>query len=315
MNRLLDQTYLVYKCNSAPFNHGELLETQSHYISKQLSLLLYTTYASTNSDLIPKFRSSDDVLDKLRITSGVSTTLDGFSVAYIRVRVINNLAPPQMYVFMSVDEDRVDQARDTPGKQEFKARLLLKSPLPYELVTQILENVPEMSEPLIIRRLDVSSPCITNVINAISKKALDIGERCGVKTDESFLQAVFGTLDLVYSVPIANDSLRSIQVSVPSTDTGELLKASSEPIVVSLHAWLSKTTKMNFDNLPIKSVVSSIVHLSDDGKIRLCNNTSVSYQIDLISQRRGASAASSDAGGYDLFLLEAVYQGLVSSAY
>lgn len=310
MNKLLDQIYRIYKCNASPLDEGELLEVQSQYILKQLSLLLYTTYASTNNDLIPKFRSSEDVLSKLRITSGVSTTRDGFSAAFIRVRAVNNLAPTQMCVF--VKRNDVHGLQRNKGL-EFDARVLIKSSLSNQLFTQILESIPQMSEPLIIRRLDVASHHITNVLNALSEKALALCDNSAYKPDDTFLDSVFGTLDLAYTVPLSNDSLRSIQISVPSTDTGKLLRSSLGPIAVSLHEWLSKTTRMRFERLAMKSVVSGIVHLSDDGKIKLCNNNSVSYQLHSMNQKEGPSDSADDADLYVLFLLEGVYLGLIAS--
>lgn len=230
MKFLLDYGFLVYRAYQCPvFTEAHKLLILSHIAS-----YIYLKYQSSSSDLIPKYKSSDDV--QVTVTSG------------------NSIYSETEISYLFIDEESVQVVAFV--KHADGIIVLIKSHMPLFLA-QMLESL-DLELPLVLQSLPVTNRRIHLVIN-------NMGEL--VAEDSSCI----GNVDIVFTPKekLFGDSLREIMINIPSKDSRRILKDSTLPPLKALMDWLTSQTSLQFSNLVLKKFECQILSIQISGHLTI----------------------------------------------
>lgn len=176
--RLLNHTFTSYKSNAVP-------ELSPHlgFIQDHLASYLYNKYLTTNSDLIVRFKSPQDVHVKLKVHQYNEIT-------YLLISS-NYLVSNQLVVWVP-----------TGSSMDYNTLVLIKSPIPSFLVNCLLSI--DHSPPLVLSKKTLSNNNLTQLIDSLAQK----------------LQ--FSHLHIIYESALGNDSLKNITVELGQSDLAKL---------------------------------------------------------------------------------------------
>lgn len=233
MKFLLDHAFLVYRAYQCPI----ITEAHKQLIQSHIASYIYLKYQSSSSDLIPKYKSSDDV--RVTVTSG-NLTATGTEVTYL-----------------IIDEDLVQMVAFVKHADGFIA--LIKSHMPLFLI-QMLESL-DLDTPLVLQSLPISSKHIHLVVN-------NMGDL--VSEDPNCI----GNVDLVFAPKekLFGDSLREIILTIPSKDSRRILKDTKLSPLKALISWLTDQTSLQFSNLLLKKFDSQILSIHISGRLTISSD-------------------------------------------
>lgn len=141
MDLLRDATFHVYKAYQLP----TFLEAHTKQIREHVANYIYIKYTSSTSDLIPRYRSADDV--NAKVEAGVKR-YDAFTISHIAIEPL-----AQVVAFIEKDD---------------KVLVLVKSPTPIFLV-QMLESL-QFSTPLILQLHAITGQDIQRLVNGLASE-------------------------------------------------------------------------------------------------------------------------------------------------
>lgn len=221
MKFLLDQSFLVYRANQLPIFTAFHRERAAFLVASYV----YTKYTSTTTDVIPKYRSEDDV--DVTANSHILETTD-LNFSYM---TIDAPSSTHLFIFMKAGDEVI---------------VLIQSSMAVFLV-QMMESL-DFSTPLILHPLRITSKLITKLINGLHPLTLE---------DSSIL----GEINLAFAPPIklSSDHLKQILVTVPRDDSKRLFRDLQDPPMNVICAWLEKATTLKFHNLSLRSVACDVL--------------------------------------------------------
>uniref|UniRef100_A0A0L0NXI2 Uncharacterized protein n=1 Tax=Candidozyma auris TaxID=498019 RepID=A0A0L0NXI2_CANAR len=230
MRFLLDQNFHVYKADSVPTFTKSHLATIEDYTANYV----YNKYISTTTDTVSKYESVEDV--EIDVNADLINEGD-LTVSYVYIK--HGLAS-QMACFIEINKNVL---------------ALLKSGAP-EFLVNLLEAV-DFDKPVLLRPQPVNSEGIGALVDSMAPVLrVDLG--------------IMGNIDITFTpkVKLQKDSLKEILINVPKKDSSRLLKGSEKPMQ-ELVLWLSKATRVKFQNLETKTFTSDLICISKNGRIRL----------------------------------------------
>lgn len=233
MKFLLDQPFLVYRAYQCPV----ITESHKSLIRSRIASYIYLKYHSSSSDLIPKYKSTDDV--SVTVTSG-NLTDSGTEITYI-----------------VIDEDVVQVVAFVKHADGIIA--LIRSHMPLFLI-QMLESL-DLEIPLVLQSLTISTKTIYTVIDNMHQL---------VRVDPNCI----GNVDLVFTPKekLLGDSLREILITIPGKDTRRILTDTQLLPLEALTSWLTDQTSVQFSNLFLKKFDSQILSLHTPGRLAIASD-------------------------------------------
>lgn len=230
MKFLLDHAFLAYRVSQFPI----ITNVHKTLIQSRIASYIYLKYLSSSSDLIPKYKSSDDV--DVTITSGNVSASDT-EVTYL----IINEELLQMVVFVNYAGGVI---------------ALVKSHMPL-FVILMLESL-DLDTPLVLQSIPISTEIIHKVVDGMDQI---------VQEDPN----CFGNVDLLFlpKEKLFGDSLREISLYIPSRDTKRIIKSTQLPPLKALLSWLTDQTSLKFSNLTLRKFDSQLLSIHASGRLSL----------------------------------------------
>lgn len=225
---LRDTVFRVYRTNQLP----TLSVSHKDLITSLVAKYLYTKYKNSNNDLIPRFKSANDVKVNTVIES---SELQQFTFLHIS---IEHGPSTQTVVFIQKNDKFIS---------------FIRLPLPLFLV-EVLESL-DLENPLALEQCSLTSEFITTCVN-------------GLNTDDP---SAFGQIDLSFlpKKALTGNSLKEIKISFPREDSNKILRKKDKPLDC-LYDWLEKTTTLKFRNLDLSSLSCSIIAIKSNTVSILC---------------------------------------------
>lgn len=294
---ILDQTFQVFKANgSLPYTYFTPADSFRASVSQDavasaepqtgfalfldnFAKFLYLYLRRTSplvldswSELITSINSYIDLLNQLKVSSGGSVQEnDHYEITYFSIRHASvRILPRQTMVFIK------KRQREESGK-DFNTVVLVKSPnaAMCEALLRIVECVDEAPYPLVIKPSRISQEYIVQAIDHLNR------------TNHVL---VFGDIELTFdTAKLVGDNLRQIGVFIGQQDLDKIARvdgagAGDVSLTDQLFAHLKVACSLNLRPLPLARIVTSIVNISQDGKIKIHraiqNAAPVSYKAD-----------------------------------
>ncbi|OBA21553.1 hypothetical protein METBIDRAFT_12047 [Metschnikowia bicuspidata var. bicuspidata NRRL YB-4993] len=217
---LRDRGFRVYKANQLP----TLSVAHQDFITSLVAKYFYTKYTKSTNDLIPRYKSAEDVKVAVRSEKSVLGEL-----SLLHLSIEHGLSM-QTVVF-------IQNAQKTVS--------LIRLPIPLFLV-EVLESL-DLDLAFALQPVALTHDFVHKYVN-------------GLKILISEDPSVMGQIDLVFSPrqALTGNSLRNILVTFPKEDSSSILQKESPPLDC-LYDWLAKTTTLKFKNLDVSSFSSRLV--------------------------------------------------------
>lgn len=240
---LLTQTFRIGRCTSllSPTSPTISSEKLEYKIRIPLSKHLYEQYRSqlkVNDKDSVEYESYKDILRVLKIAYG-NVDKDQYRIQYIQFHC-TGLLPNQMFVFIKDITDPDDNFTLVLNKISPKVKL-------NRFIVELLEDLNH--DPLIIKPFNLPNDFIPNLINQLLTK----------------LEDIHGSMELVYTTEDKTKLLRNMIVEIRKSDLESLY---TEQLYEDICNFLYTNTKIRFNRLVIERLNSSLMNLSNDGKIK-----------------------------------------------
>ncbi|GEQ67778.1 hypothetical protein JCM33374_g1443 [Metschnikowia sp. JCM 33374] len=221
---LRDKGFRVYTANQYP----SLSVPHKAFIESLVAQYFYTKYTNSTSDLIPRFKSAQDV--------HVSVTTETLSLQDLRLLHLSVVhgSSTQTVVFVAHNDTYL---------------ALIRSPSPVFLA-EVLESL-SLDRPLSLRPLKLTHEFITGYVNGLGA-LLDPSGEGSDGTGEEPSTVGFGpvAMSFVPRKPLTGASLKEICVEFPKEDTSRILRKGTPPLDC-LYEWLKRTTTLQFQNIDL----------------------------------------------------------------
>ncbi|RLV94889.1 hypothetical protein JA1_001386 [Spathaspora sp. JA1] len=240
---LLNQTFKVFRSNTtlSPTT-TKLSHRQLEKFRISLCKYLYRKYRESlkyNEELIIQYQTYRDIITDVTILNGTIDKSDN-RIQYLILKSSNKtLLSRQVIIFVS--------STTSSDESSLVLNKTTNQPDVNNYIIDLLEDINDI--PLLIKPFSFPTEFIPNLINQLSSQVEKVGD-----------------LQLVYSPPLTNSTLRNFIIDIPKEDLPKLFK---ENLYNDICEFLFNVSKVKFDKVKVDRFKCSLVNVSNDGKFKL----------------------------------------------
>ncbi|EGW31797.1 uncharacterized protein SPAPADRAFT_62389 [Spathaspora passalidarum NRRL Y-27907] len=258
---LLNQTFKLFRCNTTLTpTTTKLSHRQLERFRISLSKFLYRKYRESlkyNDELITRYETYRDIITDITIYNGTVHKSDN-RIQYLILKSSNKtLLARHVIIFVS----------NTTSNNESSIVLnkITSQPDVNDYIIELLEDIND--SPLLIKPFSFPRDFIPNLVNQLSTHVAEVGH-----------------MQLVYSPPLGNSTLRNFIIDIPKADTEKLF---NENLYNDICQFLYNTSKVKFDKIQVDKFMCHLLNVSQDGRFKLNDDVQEELVWSLVESIRG----------------------------